>query len=346
MPLFDYLEYWGGVDIFLCVSGFVITGSLLRRGTPSAFRELAIPFYIRRIFRIWPAAFLWLLVTILAAKFANSSNAFGSARVDIRDGIAAVLQVYNVYLHSCNVKYISHCGQESIYWSLSLEEQFYLIFPLLLYCLDSRKLRWLLAILILIQFPIPRERDNLLWFIRTDALSYGVLIAMAADRGSLRALQDAVSNHPLRARWLAVLLIAMVAALSVTPGLKINVGLLALVSAGLVTMASGNPSVIIPRSHWLRSVFLWGGSRSFGIYLIHLPCFWATREIFYRIHHGPRYENWVGLAVTCAGLILVTSELSYRLVETPLREFGHRLSKRFTEAAAPRSRISSLVRTG
>jgi peptidoglycan/LPS O-acetylase OafA/YrhL len=42
------------------VSGFVIAGALLRKDNPRSFRALAVPFYIRRIFRISPAAFLWL----------------------------------------------------------------------------------------------------------------------------------------------------------------------------------------------------------------------------------------------------------------------------------------------
>src|SRR5437868_12141980 len=84
---FRFLDFWGGVDIFFCVSGFVITASLLRRGTPLSFLELAVPFYIRRIFRIWPAAFLWLFIAVLAAKFTNTSGSFGHFRADVRDGV-------------------------------------------------------------------------------------------------------------------------------------------------------------------------------------------------------------------------------------------------------------------
>jgi peptidoglycan/LPS O-acetylase OafA/YrhL len=326
--LLRFTDYWGGVDIFFCVSGFVITGSLLRRDTPDSFRELAVPFYIRRIFRIWPAALLWLSIAILAAKFANVSGSFGQFRADARDGVAAVLQVHNIYMSLCGTGQLGPCGKEVIYWSLSLEEQFYVLFPLLLYFVGPMRLRWVLGSLILIQFPLPRETPDLLWYIRTDAISYGVLIAIAASRGGLHAVRNAAGNHPLRARWLAVLLVVLVAVLSLTPQLKINVALIALASAGLVLLASCNRGVIIPRRNWLRSAFLWGGSRSFGIYLVHHPCFWAAREIFYRIHHGAHFDNSLGLAATGAGLVVLTTEVSYRIVETPIREFGHRLSKR------------------
>jgi peptidoglycan/LPS O-acetylase OafA/YrhL len=284
--LFRFTDFWGGVDIFFCVSGFVITGSLLRENSPASFRHLAVPFYIRRIFRIWPAALLWLSIALLAAKFANTSSAFGHVRADARDGIAAVLQIHNIYLSLCGTGYLAQCGKEVIYWSLSLEEQFYVLFPILLYFVGPMRLRWVLAGLILIQFPLARDAPDMLWFIRTDAISYGVLIAIAAAGSKLDAVVNAVSNHPVRARWLAGLLVVTVAALSLTPQLKVNVGLIALASAGLVLLASCNRGVVIPHRNGARSVFLWGGSRSFGIYLAHDPCFWATREIFYHIYHG------------------------------------------------------------
>jgi len=328
--LFRFLDFWGGVDIFFCVSGFVITASLLRRGTPRSFLELAVPFYIRRIFRIWPAAFLWLFIAVLAAKFTNTSGSFGHFRADVHDAAAALLQVHNIYWSLCSSGHLSPCGKEVIYWSLSLEEQFYVFLPLLLYFIGIRRLRWILGASILFQFPLPRDPPDMLWFIRTDAICYGVLIAIAADRGSLQAVRNAVSNHLWRSRWLALFLVVMVAALSLVPEIQINVGLIALASAGLVLMASCNVGVIVPSRGWLRSVLLWGGSRSFGIYLAHNPCIWATREIFYRIHQGPHFDNRLAMGVTAAVLIALTTEISYRWVETPIREFGHELLKRLT----------------
>jgi peptidoglycan/LPS O-acetylase OafA/YrhL len=253
-----------------------------------------------------------------------------------------VLQVHNIYLSLCGTGHLAPCGKEVIYWSLSLEEQFYVLFPILLYFVGPMRLRWVLAGLILIQFPLARDAPDMLWFIRTDAISYGVLIAIATSRGDLHAVVDAVSSHPRRARWLAGLLVVMVAALSLTPQLKVNVALIALASAGLVLLASSNQGVVIPRRNWLRSVLLWGGSRSFGIYLVHDPCFWATREIFDHIYHGAQFGKPLGLGVTGAGLVVLSAEATYRIVETPIRRFGHRLSNRvmgqgFSPGAAPAS---------
>jgi peptidoglycan/LPS O-acetylase OafA/YrhL len=322
-----FFDYWGGVDIFFAVSGFVIAGSLLRAGTPNSFSELSVPFYVRRIFRIWPAAFLWLAIAVLAAKFTNASGSFGHVRADLRDAGAAITHVYNIYRSLCDSGRHGQCGNETIYWSLSLEEQFYVLFPFLLYFIGPARLRWLLGVLILIQLPLHRQAPDMLWYLRTDAISYGVLIAIAADRGALRRVWAAVDKHPLCARWLAVLLVALVALLSLADEISINVALIALASAGLVLLASGNSDVIVPRGR-LRSAFLWAGSRSFGLYLVHSPCYWGAREIFHRIHHGAPFDNSFALAATAAGLLILTAEISYRFVETPLREFGHHRAKR------------------
>src|SRR5262249_6765248 len=133
------LGLWGGVDLFFAISGFVIASSLLRQPRHRSFSEFALPFYVRRIFRIWPAALLWLLVPLLASRYFNTSGAFGHTRTLIGESIAASLQVANVYFGLCQ------CGKEYVYWSLSLEEQFYILFPLLLFFLTGTGLRALLV---------------------------------------------------------------------------------------------------------------------------------------------------------------------------------------------------------
>jgi peptidoglycan/LPS O-acetylase OafA/YrhL len=329
-PLLRFTDFWGGVDIFFCVSGFVIAGSLLRAERAARFRDMALPFYVRRIFRIWPAAFFWLACAILAARYFNASGAFGHFRDDALDAAAAVAQVANIYFSTCLASHHGRCAHEIVYWSLSLEEQFYVLFPLLLWWVGPARLRWVLAAAILVQFPLARDAPDLLWFVRTDAISYGVLIALSSHRERWSA---AVGSHPRLAAALGVALIAAVAALSLTPDFRFDVALIALAAAGLVALASCDRDVLVSHRR-LRALILWGGSRSYGLYLVHLPCFWATHEIFYRIHHGARADDWWARALTGTVLVAATSELSYRFIESPLRQFGRRLAARTGAAEA------------
>ena len=324
------LQLWGGVDLFFCISGFVIASSLLRQQRAGRFAQLAVPFYLRRMFRIWPAALLWLLVPLLAAHYFNMTGAFGAVREDLPGSAAAALQVANFYSMACNHSLSAYlpCGKAEVYWSLSLEEQFYLVFPLLLYFLRRNTLRAVLVALVLVQFFLFRPVESPLWNLRTDAICLGVLIALSMADGMLPSGRLAARRS--FSGWLALGLIACVAALPAAQWLRVNVGLLALVSAALVLIASENANLILPIGR-ARSLLLWVGSRSYAIYLVHDPCYWATREIFQRLDPQAHFSDafTVPFIVTGLALTALVSDATYRLVETPLRNVGRNLASRY-----------------
>jgi len=321
--LVEPLDFWGGVDLFFAISGFVIASSLLRQPRSRRFREFAEPFYLRRIFRIWPAALLWLLLPLLASRYFNTSGAFGGTHVLLKDAAAASLQVANVYFALC------HCGKEYVYWSLSLEEQFYLVFPLLLFFVSGRRLRLALLALILVQLFLYRPVESMLWMLRTDSIAAGVLIAMRRHQDSTGRFSAAAVLRPESAQLLVLALLAGIAWTSITATTMANAGLLAILSGTCVWLASDDRNIVLPWSS-LRRPLLWTGSRSFAIYLAHYPSMWAAREILHRLNLdvGLNEHSEPVLLIVALALILVTSEATYRLVETPLREMGRRLAAR------------------
>jgi peptidoglycan/LPS O-acetylase OafA/YrhL len=124
-----------GVDIFFVISGFVITKSLISRGEQK-FSRFIVSFYRRRILRIAPALFLYLLVVaVLAALFVpeswlSANNVFTS--------VSAVLGMSNLYLVSSSDGYFSARIPYNPFvqtWSLGLEEQFYFIYPIIVFLL-------------------------------------------------------------------------------------------------------------------------------------------------------------------------------------------------------------------
>ncbi len=81
--------------------------------------------------------------------------------------------------------------------------------------------------------------------------------------------------------------------------------------------------------YFQKRVLLWVGARSYAMYLCHIPAFFATREIMHRLHPGTRFgpeDFWVFIAVA-TGLVVLCSELNYRLLETPLRRRGRRIAR-------------------
>src|SRR5690606_1835619 len=101
----------------------------------------------------------------------------------------------------------------------------------------------------------------------------------------------------------------------------------------LVWLASYDDDLFLPAP--LRSLFLWLGARSYAIYLIHIPAFFLTREIWTRLDPGttPGPEAFLPYMLTAGALILICSELNHRYVEQPLRHKGRRIAARVREQA-------------
>lgn len=121
---------FAGVDVFFVVSGFLITGLLLRELADTG--RISLPeFFARRVRRILPAALL-VLVTVTAAGFV----VFNRARADetLWDAVAAALFASNWRFAGEGTDYFSEAAVSPLqhFWSLSVEEQFYLVWPVLL----------------------------------------------------------------------------------------------------------------------------------------------------------------------------------------------------------------------
>jgi peptidoglycan/LPS O-acetylase OafA/YrhL len=129
---------WTGVDVFLCISGFVITksfGAAIRSAAEAGRRAWfaeTIRFLVRRAFRLLPASLFWILAVYLVSHFFNRSGAFGSPASNLQDAAAIVLSVANFYFSACSTGAITGCGPNGIYWTVSLEQQFYMLFPALI----------------------------------------------------------------------------------------------------------------------------------------------------------------------------------------------------------------------
>jgi len=118
-----------GVDVFFVISGFLITGLLVREWNDHGRIDLVV-FYARRFRRLLPAALLAIVVTVVASWFILSELRFPSVAVD---AAAASLYVSNIRFAAESIDYL---GAETApspllhFWSLGVEEQFYLFWPL------------------------------------------------------------------------------------------------------------------------------------------------------------------------------------------------------------------------
>lgn len=341
-----YNQPWWGVDLFFAISGFVIARSLipaLRRCTTGReYWQQTRNFWLRRAFRLLPSAWLWLALMLLACLFLNRSGAFGTLHANIQATLAGVAQYANFRFADSFYHY--EYGTSFVYWSLSLEEQFYLLFPLLIVLL-RKHLVW--ALLALVAVQLFTLRTPILMVVRTDALALGVLLAMWSVQPSYRRWEPTFLGRP----WVglsALVLISLVLGFMATDRFtftQYRIGVIALLCALLVWIASYNRDYLMPKGA-LKNVMTWIGSRSYGIYLIHIPAYLLVREFTFRLQEA-NLPNPAGhplpTVLIAFGLIALLSELNYRFIEMPMRQRGASLVQRLSPSriAVPSSGATS-----
>ena len=359
-----YFNFWGGVDLFFCISGFIITRGLIEShpatdnryvmAREGGWRQTAFPFWMRRAWRLWPSAWLWIALPTGCAVLLNSSGIFGSPERMLGGGAAALVHLANLYWAGCYAGDGSACNFVTSphvptviptgwalapYWSLSLEEQFYLLAPLLLFFLPKRRIALAIALAFLALVPLLRSPLGVAWFFRIDALLVGVSLGWASTRqgGQWFARTPAW----LRYRWLAcgvalALLIAIGALgharFASTRGI---VTLMALCSGGLVWLAGHDRNLLLPAGSLAGRVLLWIGARSYCLYLCHMTAILLAIELGYRadVLHSPHW--WWISTLTAAALMALFAEATARWVEMPLRRRGRLYAARWLAGQAP-----------
>jgi peptidoglycan/LPS O-acetylase OafA/YrhL len=342
-----YFRGSAGVDLFFAISGFVIARSLLpglaqARHAGRTGRYLA-GFWLRRIFRLWPAAWLWLAVPLWLTVAFNRSGAFHTIIGNIHAAAAAVLNVANLYLAHTIMRRPDTAFMH--YWSLSEEEQFYLLLPLLALVL-RRWLVWLLVALAFYQVVMPPT--FLAALTRPSCLAVGVLLAIAEARPFYARLAPALLG---RGRWAGpVAGVVLIAALGfqqagiaeLHEGRGWAWGLQPPLAGLLVFIASFDRGYLLAPGP-LRQVMSWLGARSYSLYLCHIPAYAVVQEAQFRIW-GHEYQVPAGqgflMMAAALPLALLAAEATYRLVEVPARTTGKAIAARLwtrpTLAAAPR----------
>ncbi|WP_137885664.1 acyltransferase [Pseudomonas sp. 2FE] len=332
LPLAPYLEYFwlgGGVDLFFCISGFVIARGLFKR-REHGFLAFYLPFLIRRLFRLWPAAVFWSVVVLILSIFFNKSGSFGSFESNLITAVASWVQVVNFKMVSCLHYEFAECSVASplrIYWSLSLEEQFYFVFPIFLFFLGNKKVAILAVLLAVVQIFLYRPWPSPLWFFRTDAICIGVLIAWLHFKGYVEYIDPLFLKSSIYRRFSSVVLCALIFMVAKIEVVWFFNGLVVLVAGALVYVASFDNGYFMGRG-WLLKGIAYIGERSYSMYLTHMVCLVMTRELYVRFYGAlPGAGVWpIYLGIFAFVLILIVSEFSYRFIECPLRNKGRRLA--------------------
>lgn len=265
-----------GVDIFFVLSGYLITGQLLEFSAVGHLGRNLLNFYARRIRRILPSALLVIWVSIgLAFKYLGP--VIGNET--LRDGRWSTLFIANSHFNSLKVDYFGQGSSSPLlqhYWSLAVEEQFYIVWPIALLLLvllsktHSKKiLLTLLSAIALFSFSSIFIIEKTLTYFATQTriweLSIGALIAIIGARAWPNILQ-----------WVAFIIILaslfFVGPADQVPGLKVIPALLAVVA--LLTVSNARLQFILS-----NRVMHYIGDLSFVLYLWHWPVIELHRQL-------------------------------------------------------------------
>lgn len=314
-----------GVDVFFVVSGYVIT-AMLRREQAETGRIRLGTFYLRRIRRLLPAL---ALVSVTVFAVLPLLGPLATQGVSRRTGFAGALFVSNVALARGDRSYFAPGADANPFlhlWSLSVEEQFYLGFPLLIlgaWALVGKRnwavtgLAAVLAAVALVSFglnlwllsdasPFDGGYSEQLAFFMSPPRAWELLV------GALLALWPVIPGKRVASAlsWSGLALVAYAAlffgALTPFPG---TAALVPVVGAGALLVGGRTPGTV-PSRALSTSAVGWIGDRSYSWYLWHWPLIVFARASF----------PDVGWAMPAAALLaLVPAALSHELVENPIR---------------------------
>lgn len=339
IPIIPHIHGWTGVDLFFVISGFVIGRSLIpqlsQSSTFSEYRYKTFDFWLKRAYRLLPAAWVWLFITLLLVVFFNESGAFGTTEANIQATLAGLFYFANFRYADAFMNY--PYGASFVYWSLSLEEQFYLILPFALF-ITRRAFPWVLLLIVIYHFP--QQRDQLTMSIRPDAICLGLLISIISA-GRLSNSENIIK--PMMKYFLSITTLLLLGFLLIKAGsysqneFPYTVGIIALTSSIIVYLCSYNYNLLsqIPGAR----ILLWIGTRSYAIYLIHIPVFLSIKEIAFRLSWDVNTQP-IYTIITALSLTLVLAEINYKLLEKPILSYAKNRSQRLKKAALNRQNQS------
>ncbi|VWX50467.1 conserved membrane hypothetical protein [Novosphingobium sp. 9U] len=298
-----------GVDVFFVISGFLITSIIQRAINEGSF--FLIQFYKRRIVRILPALLLMILMVNAAAIALLTPAEF---RTIAQSSAATAGFVSNIYFwnlidyfdSSALVKPLLHT------WSLGVEEQFYILYPLILLVLNKlwpSRLVAVLAVIVVLSFALSlvlayRQPESAFYLLPSRAWELGIGGLVA-----LNALPKARSPFEQSGLALAGLALISTGIFAIRPGIAFPapwallpcIGTALVIGYGELSIAAKLLSV--PPVRWIGRV-------SYSLYLWHWPLI-----TFWRLQFGPTLSR--PETALLIGISLFAATMSYLLIERP-----------------------------
>lgn len=334
MLLYHHGAPWGRgfvfiLSTFFTLSGFLITSLLYAERIDSGSVDLRA-FWRRRFRRLLPAALVTLALIVVFGMFAADATQRAGLRADVLAALGYVANWRFIFSAQPYLEQFSTPSPVLHFWSLAIEEQFYLVFPLIFVALawragtEQRMRRRLLVGIgamsvgsIVIPFLVHMSKDRM--YLGTDTRASEILLGCGlAVLLHRQRLGDALPAGRTRSTLRVAGPLALVAIVTIwfTASKTADwiyhggFGAYAVLSC-IVVAACTDPANVVSRLFSPR-VIVWLGQRSYGVYLLHFPLFMVLSPSRIPIGFWPLFTVRLAVSLACA-------EVLFRYVERPFR---------------------------
>jgi peptidoglycan/LPS O-acetylase OafA/YrhL len=335
---------WGGVDLFFALSGFLITGILLRTKTAENYFS---SFYVRRVLRIFPIYYLVLTTSLVMGHFSSQFAAQLPPSASWKIAYFAYLQNWPIFWHGEKIM----SGQWGLYWSLAVEEQFYFVWPLIVMLFSEGTVTAICCIGFVSALPL-----RIFLSYRYFGINFG-LAQLTSSRvdglflGAACAIYMFKHKRPVPMKWIGaaaacgMLIMAYIVVfhhteLVATRNWMTTLGItgFALLSGSLVAVSQHRVSVIdrILTLNWLQTI----GKYSYGMYVYQLFIFIPIRHLSYRMGIWTRlnFLERIGCLLVEEALVFLVAKISYDLYESRFLRLKSLFKPKFALAASTAQR--------
>ena len=314
---------WIGVDLFFVLSGFLITSLLLEEFSNTNTISLS-KFYARRALRLFPP----LIVCVILANILWSHTTFGPIANRTEATFAALFYYANLLADKVN-------GNMSPLWSLSVEEHFYFLWPILtsvfIFKMPVRNRILLISLLIfavwIFRIFIYNNESHLVYgifkidsyyftFCRFDSILSGALLTFVFTTPGIESqISDAQGKYAFLIIPCIISFAAILYFVDLQNAVWNNGGFIFTNLLCALTVAF---AIMNPNHHLLSNKILgWIGKRSYGIYLYHYPIFLALE----RYRHAHNTGNLILITLLRFGMPIVLAAISYKYIEQPILKY-------------------------
>jgi peptidoglycan/LPS O-acetylase OafA/YrhL len=325
---------WSGVELFFVLSGFLITGILLR--TKSAENYFS-SFYVRRFLRIFPIYYFVVAVGLLFAAHNAWWNSMLPALHKTRIAYYFFAQNWPIVWRHSPYMTVTVFGH---FWSLAVEEQFYLVWPLIIWLLPEKWVLRLCAFGLVVALPlrfymVHRYAESLLAMVlttsRMDGLLVGAILAILLRRGQI-SLQ-----------WIYLLLgvgTALIGYIAIFHHTELIATYYYMPTLGITGFAFLSGGLLALSQHpiaWLRQVLTVGwlrtvGKYSYGMYIYHVPIYLVAEHVL-QTRFGVRFPLPLPIALSyiavLVGITFLVSKISYDQFESRILALKVHFKPRF-----------------